>query len=57
MDRLLHDPSQQFKSKRGRAEDEQKLMRLLPEVPVSAPGGHGVSGLVICPDELPFATG
>ena len=34
MDRLLHDPSQQLKSKRGHAEDEQKLetlMRLMPE--------------------------
>ena len=34
MDRLLHDPSQQLKLKRGHDEDEQKLenlMRLMPE--------------------------
>jgi hypothetical protein len=34
MDRLLHDPSQQLKSKRAHDEDEQKLeslMRLMPE--------------------------
>jgi len=34
MDRLLHDPSEQLKSKQGRDEDEQKLeklMRLMPE--------------------------
>src|SRR5713226_8511612 len=34
MDRLLHDPSQQLKFKRGHDEDEQtleKLMRLMPE--------------------------
>jgi hypothetical protein len=34
MDRLLHDPSQQLKSKRAQDEDEQKLeslMRLMPE--------------------------
>jgi hypothetical protein len=35
IDRLLHDPSQQLKVKRGHDEDEQKLeklMRLMPEV-------------------------
>ena len=34
MDRLLHDPSQQLKVKRGHDEDEQKLeklIRLMPE--------------------------
>ncbi len=34
MDRLLHDPSEQLKSKQGHDEDEQKLeklMRLMPE--------------------------
>jgi len=33
MDRLLHDPSQQLKSKRGHDEDEQKLEKLMGLMP------------------------
>jgi hypothetical protein len=33
MDRLLHDPSQQLKSKRGHDEDEQKLEKLMGMMP------------------------
>jgi hypothetical protein len=35
MDRVLHDPTQQLKSKRGHDEDEQKLEKLMRLMPVA----------------------